>query len=104
MATKRLIATIILVFLAAVFPVVGSRAQAPAGTGNSGDTCQQILSRAMDSVQSSCDGLDRNKACYGNNRVKVEPNGDSIIKFDAVGDRAAIQNIHTLVTSPLDIQ
>lgn len=112
MATRRLIATatIILIGVAAVLPVVGRTAQAHSApdTGRSasavGSACVEILARAMDAVQSSCNDLGRNKACYGNNRVKVEPSGDTALKFDAVGDRAAIQGIRTLVTSPLDVQ
>jgi hypothetical protein len=107
-STKRLIACllIILVSLLIALPMSGSRVQAfsPGGSANASfeNKCQEILSRAMDAVQSSCDNLGRNKACYGNNRVKVEPNGNVSLKFDAVGDQAAIQAIHTLITSPLD--
>jgi hypothetical protein len=64
--------------------------------------CQGILTRAMNTIQSTCDGLGRNKACYGNNKVTVEPNDGVDLKFDAIGDRASIQDIHRLATSPLD--
>jgi hypothetical protein len=111
MATKRLIASaaILLVSVGAAFLLFGNHVQAssPPSTGNSSfapaNTCQEILARAMDSVQGQCDDLGRNKACYGNNRVNAEPNGSAALKFDTVGDRAAIQSIHTLVTSPLNV-
>src|SRR5439155_6789539 len=89
---------IILVSLLIALPMSANRVQAfsPSGSANASfeNRCQDILSRAMDAVQSSCDNLGRNKACYGNNRVKVEPNGNVSLKFDSVGDQAAIQAIH----------
>jgi len=68
------------------------------------DICQVILTRAMQSLESTCTGTTRNTACYGNNSVKAEPNGSALLKFDTMGDKASIRDIRALVTSPLDTQ
>ncbi len=101
MAIKRIVvsALIIIASLVIALPMTGNRIQATAA-----ETCQQILTRAMKAVQTSCENVGRNKACYGNNQVQAEAFGSIPLKFDAVGDRASIQNIRTLVTSPLDPQ
>ncbi len=97
-----------LIALALIIPVSVSHAQLPAepdGASVRGTkTCQDILVQAVGLTQASCDNLGRNKACYGNNTVKVEPSARAVVKFDVVGDRAAIQDIRTLVTSPLNEQ
>jgi hypothetical protein len=109
MPAKRFIASLIILGISTILalPPVGSQAQSvPAGGTverlSDAGMCQDILTRAMNTVQSTCDGLGRNKACYGNNKVTVEPNDGASLKFDAIGDRASIQDIRRLVTSPLD--
>jgi hypothetical protein len=109
MPAKRFVTSLIILAISIILaPLpVGSRAQGvPAGGAverlADGGMCQDILTRAMNTVQSTCDGLGRNKACYGNNKVTVEPNDGASLKFDAVGDRISIRDIHRLVTSPLD--
>lgn len=109
MQAKRFTPSFIIAIISIVLalPLVGSRAQGvlPGGEASrqvDGGVCQDILTRAMNTVQSTCDGLGRNKACYGNNKVTVEPNNGATLKFDTIGDRASIQDIRTLVTSPLD--
>ena len=110
MTIKRLTASIIILLITIVLcsPSLDSQGQglipvAKPPQSSTGATCQDILKHAMNMIQHSCDGLTRNKACYGNNRIKVEPIEGAVLKFDAAGDRAAIQDIRTLVTSPLDI-
>src|SRR5262245_60315808 len=66
-------------------------------------TCRQILTRAMDTLNHSCDNVTRNSACYGNDAIKAELSSGSI-RFSATGDRAPIQSIKTLQTFPLDMQ
>jgi len=67
------------------------------------NTCQAILTRAMESLNNNCNNLDRNKACYGNNAVDAELQNPTV-KFNALGDKAPIQAIRRIVTSPLDLQ
>ncbi|MCC7450752.1 MAG: hypothetical protein IT324_25280 [Anaerolineae bacterium] len=67
------------------------------------NTCQAILSHAIETLNNTCDKLDRNNACYGNNAVEAELNSTTI-KFNTLGDRAPIRMIKRLVTSPLDME
>lgn len=67
------------------------------------DTCQAILTHAIETLNNTCDKLDRNNACYGNNAVEAELNSTTI-KFNTTGDRAPIRMIKRLVTSPLDTE
>src|SRR5438045_671486 len=77
----------------------------PVNRANAEDNvCQQILTRAMERLDQLCGGIARSQACYANNLVKSEPNGDAQLKFDTTGDIAAIKDIRTMVTSPLDAQ
>jgi hypothetical protein len=69
-----------------------------------GYTCQQVLIRAMNLLQAKCDGVGRNVACYGHTQVKAQPRGDLALRFEAEGDRVAVQDIQSLVTFPLDEQ
>ena len=110
MPIKRTIAaTIILIIsLAIAIPITGTRAEpaspvAPASNLLAGGTCEEILTQAMQNLQSICSDVTRNNACYGNNQVKAEPNAGTSLKFDIAGDRAPIRNIRALVTSPLDV-
>jgi hypothetical protein len=110
MPIKRIITvTIVLIIgLAFAIPMTGTRAEpasppAPASNLLAGGTCEEILTRAMQNLQSICSDVSRNNACYGNNQVKAEPNAGAALKFDIAGDRAPIRNIRALVTSPLDV-
>jgi len=109
MRIKRIVAATFTVFisLAIIIPITNTRARPPVPAvlpnAVSAETCAQILTRAVESLQSTCNDLSRNNACYGNNQVKAEPNSGATLKFDAIGDREPIRNIRTLVTSPLNV-
>jgi hypothetical protein len=98
----------LIVALAIAIPIQGTHAEpkSPAAPPllAADATCEEILTRAMQSVQSTCNDVSRNNACYGSNQVKAEPNGGAALKFDVVGDRAPIRNIRTMVTSPLNVE
>ena len=66
--------------------------------------CQAIVTRAIDFLQTHCDAVGRNIACYGHSQVKAEPQGKLPLRFDAAGDRVGIRDIRSLVTFPLDEQ
>ncbi len=87
------------IILAAISILPGRANLANAAENN---TCQEILTRAMQTLDSTCNGVGRNKACYGNNLVKAEPNGSASLKFDTTGDVASIRDIRTISTSPLN--
>src|SRR5260221_5536041 len=65
-------------------------------------SCQAIVSRAMDLLQSTCQRVGRNKACYGNLSVQAEAMPATRLQFNSVGDIANISDIRTLTTAPLD--
>jgi hypothetical protein len=109
MLFKRSVTSMVLVLVTLVVGVthVESRTgsmppQASARLGLAVTTCKEILIRAIQTVQTNCDNLTRNNACYGNTAVKAEPRNGSVLKFDTAGDRAALQAISTLVTSALN--
>jgi hypothetical protein len=66
--------------------------------------CRNILVRAIDTLQGNCATLSRNSACYGNSSVEAVFASTNPIKFDALGDKAPIQVIKTLKTSPLNVE
>lgn len=66
-------------------------------------TCDTVLKLALETMQSSCSGVGRNQACYGNNQVTATPATDQPLVFEKSGDKVAIQNIKSLITSPLDM-
>src|SRR5215213_9182619 len=104
---KRIIINGVLALLF-LFPALAGQAYyseppaKPAFAEQHASSFQQLLDQALQAIQSSCDGLGRNRACYGNNSVQAEPNGNIKLKFDTSGDQAAIRDIKTLSTSPLD--
>src|SRR6185503_9966208 len=87
----------LIVALAIAIPIQGTHAEPNTPAAHSSKlatdaTCEEILTRAMQSLQSTCNDVTRNSACYGNNQVKVEPKVGAALKFDVVGDRAPIRN------------
>jgi hypothetical protein len=65
--------------------------------------CEDILKAALEQLHNACDGIGRNRACYGNNQISATAAVDQALKFDTVGDIAAIQTISSLVTSPMNV-
>jgi hypothetical protein len=66
------------------------------------NTCQTILTRAMNTLQSACDGTRRNQICYGNYRISAVLNAGSQVQFSSIGDIVRLSDIRALTTSPLD--
>jgi hypothetical protein len=66
------------------------------------NTCQAVIDKALKTAEAACLKVGRNKACYGNNSVNIEPIASSLPKFSAVGDIVNIADIRTLTTVPLD--
>src|SRR4051812_11495942 len=101
---KRVLAAAMVVFLAlAIAPVLASSSGFSGGssvtrgrTANVTNSCQTILTRAMDTLQSTCQRVGRNKACYGNVKVQADPIPDAQLKFSAIGDIANLSDIRTL--------
>lgn len=62
----------------------------------------ELVDRALTAVDTICDTLGRNEACYGNDRLKAElQDGTS---FTKPADKVAVGDIHTIRTFGLDEQ
>jgi len=107
MKIKRLVVSTSVVFLTAILAITLSASPSPTiilkASAANPLSCQEVLAQAFNILQNSCGQLGRNKVCYGNDSVKAEPNGDSVLKFDKAGDTAAIESVRTIETSPLNL-
>lgn len=74
-------------------------------TEHQNDTCNAIVTQVLEALGEACDKVQRNGACYGNNEVTTEPVTQAVpLKFDAVGDKAPVQIIKSLSTSPMNVE
>lgn len=68
-----------------------------------GDVCTTIVRAALQAANDSCSGTSRNQVCYGNVLGQITPaDGVSDVRFEQVGDTAAVEQIRALQLSPLD--
>lgn len=89
----RLLVTIIsVVTLSALVGVPDHQAQA--------STCAEILTRALNTLKSSCRQLGRDEACYGNALVVADLR--DALHFTQRGDQVPVQAIRSLTTSPFN--
>lgn len=66
------------------------------------DSCISLVQRALSQTESSCAGLGRNQACYGNRLIDVSLKPESpVASFDAPGDLLALTDIDSLNLSPM---
>lgn len=67
-------------------------------------TCPTLVDRALAEADANCDGLGRNSACYGFNRVSAlfvdDVSGDF---FSFPSDQAALERFETITTTALDV-
>jgi len=70
------------------------------------EDCELIVTQALGSVDSLCEGLDRNVACYGSSLVDsetvVSPRPDDF--FAQPGDMESLTNFTTIQPNPLNIE
>src|SRR5262245_49490721 len=69
--------------------------------------CDQIVPLAMKNLSSSCNSLDKDQICYGNNSISVEflESADSSkLQFSQVGDTIPLSALKSITTSPLDLK
>ncbi len=74
----------------------------PTSTATQSITCEQLVSQAEHSVGQICDGLTRNKACYGNHLINVDFQPNVSASFNKSGDIVNLLDIKSLSTSPLN--
>ena len=82
--------------LGAILPFTVIHAQQPGGP-----TCPAIVEEALAQMQSACEGVDRNNACYGNTFVEASF-ADDQVSFAAPRDRADLAQLESIRTAPLD--
>ncbi len=65
-------------------------------------TCPDVAVKAIQALGTTCDGLDRNSACYGSKNISATFNDNASASFSNPADRISINDIKTLATSALD--
>ncbi len=64
--------------------------------------CPELVSRALQSVETACAGLGRNEACYGNNQLAATLGNTNDFQFTTPSDRVPVGEIRQLQTFGLD--
>lgn len=66
-------------------------------------TCEELIARAMEVSEQSCQRIGTNEVCYGNNQIDSDLVDLSPDAFAQVGDVLSILNLGSLRASPLDL-
>jgi hypothetical protein len=67
------------------------------------DACPELVKKALSQLANNCDGLDRNSACYGFNRVDATFSGTVADNFFSTpADRSQLALLQSIATAPLD--
>jgi LysM repeat protein len=64
--------------------------------------CQRLVTEALASAATSCDGLGRNQACYGNSSVETELNPNFDVRFAQAGDTTVLSSLARIGTAPFN--
>jgi hypothetical protein len=65
--------------------------------------CPSIVESALAAVESFCEGVGRNQACYGNVSLEAQPQPDvRSFKFEQVGDIVDVSDVQSMKLSPMD--
>lgn len=65
-------------------------------------SCDELVNNALQVVDTACDSVGRNQACYGNHLVNAELQTGTSATFRAAGDIADLFNVQSLSTAPLN--
>jgi hypothetical protein len=69
--------------------------------------CDQVVPLAVKNLSTSCNSLDKDQICYGNNSISVEflDSADSSkLQFSQVGDTIPLSALKSITTAPLDLK
>lgn len=93
--TRNLLALVIMLLLA--LPVQAQRSE--------DSRCEALIEEAMAALDNNCEGLGRNVACYGHNRVDATfwKNRDGLT-FSHPADRVPLIDLRAIATAPLDVE
>lgn len=66
-------------------------------------SCQELIDRAMQASDDSCDQMGSNQVCYGNNTLLAELIAGTASRFSQRGDRVSVADLKRLAASPLSL-
>src|SRR5258708_23279318 len=69
--------------------------------------CDQVVPLAVKNLSTSCNSLDKDQICYGNNSISVEfldSANASSMQFSQVGDTIPLSALKSITTAPLDLK
>ena len=90
--------TLVLCGLLALFAIVQTQPT------QAQDTCNALVETAFEFIGNNCDGLGRNRACYGYNRLEATFfEGFAAAAFSQPSDRTDVETLRTISTRPLDL-
>lgn len=96
-----LIAVVLLIGYSAPGQVATAQPAAQAPTPDA--LCATLVSEAEARVNSMCDSMSRNQACYGNQLVTVDFQPGSNLVFNQSGDIVDLLEVQQISTAPLDL-
>lgn len=67
-------------------------------------TCEALVDEVLVRVERVCEGLGRNEACYGNERVNARFATGRAYEFSQPADRVPLGDLSSLTTFPLDVE
>ena len=71
---------------------------------DAGEACPAIVDTALTAVDTSCQGIERNQACYGNISIQAQAQpGVSDLSFDSIGDRVNLSDLQSLTLKEMDV-
>jgi len=87
--------------------ILAAAAAFPAAQGtfsaDGSPSCPQIVHAALDATEQYCERTGRNKVCYGNVRVEVEPRPElENFVFDQRGDTVDVADVESIRTTPMN--
>src|SRR5258708_7939791 len=86
-----------------IFVVPGTHSVSAQSAGPTPSACTKLLSLIEKNMQKSCNGLDRDQVCYGNDAISVKFKDQGAQNaFGKVGDIVPITAITSITTSPLN--
>jgi hypothetical protein len=65
--------------------------------------CQALIEKAMQASASSCNQVDSNKACYGNDTINAELESGTAQNFSAPGDVVDVDKVLRISASPIKL-
>ncbi|MEL6407699.1 MAG: hypothetical protein AAFR81_25225, partial [Chloroflexota bacterium] len=92
---------ILLCFLVACTSEAPAQPTSDSSNTSASESCEAIVDRALDTLDTVCDSIGRNQACYGNRLVEATLRNTNA-SFANPGDKVAIEDIQSLNLLPLD--